>query len=492
MLKENWRLISRLERAGDFLLVVMTFFAAYYGRQSLLFWDSFFSLSLPFQGPDLAPLREYYVILFLSIIYYPLVLSALGGYASMRLSSAFRLFKISLLASFLVFLLLAASLFILKLDLSRSFIGFYCGLVSIGVLAERWIGLKILRFFRRRGRNFRNVLIVGVGEQARKIATQVVTRPELGIRIRAFVTLKPKQETIAWIDYLKSPATHMQSGKVLEGKESVEKALKEYAIDEVIFTDVVSVMEDVEDLVLLCTEQGIETTLAADLFSVGIVRSGLSYFGGVPLIHFETPPGDRWDLSVKRAVDIFVSGILLVILSPLFLIVSVSIFITSGFPVFFKQKRVGLNGRIFSLYKFRSMIKDAEEKLEALYAQNEMKGPVFKMKEDPRITKIGKFIRKHSLDELPQLWNVLRGDMSLVGPRPPIPGEVSLYERKSRRRLSMRPGLTCSWQVEGRNEINDFQSWVSMDLEYIDNWSLGYDFWLLVKTIPVVLLGKGS
>lgn len=492
MLKENWRLISRLERVGDLLLIVITFFVAYYGRQSLLFWNYYFSLALPFQGEVLAPIQEYYVVLFLSLIYYQFVLSMLGGYASMRLSSSFRLFKISLLGSCLVFLLLAASLFILKLDLSRSFIGFFCGLVSIGVLAERWIGLKLLRFFRRRGRNFRNVLIVGVGEQARKISTQVVARPELGIRIRAFVSLQSRHTPVSWISLLNSSPSHIQSGKILEGKASVEKALKEYAIDEVIFTDVVPVMEDVEDLVLLCTEQGIETTLAADLFSVGIVRSGVSYFGGVPLIHFETPPGDRWELSIKRIIDIMVSAILLIMLSPVFILISILILQLDGSPVLFRQKRVGLNGRIFSLYKFRSMVKNAEEQLSELSQFNEMDGPVFKIKEDPRVTRCGKFMRKHSLDELPQLWNVLRGDMSLVGPRPPIPGEVSLYERRSRRRLSMRPGLTCSWQVEGRNSIRDFQSWVKMDLEYIDNWSLGYDLWLLMKTVPVVLLGKGS
>jgi lipopolysaccharide/colanic/teichoic acid biosynthesis glycosyltransferase len=138
------------------------------------------------------------------------------------------------------------------------------------------------------------------------------------------------------------------------------------------------------------------------------------------------------------------------------------------------------------------MIKDAEDKLKELADRNEMDGPVFKMKDDPRVTTIGKFLRKFSLDELPQLWNVLRGDMSLVGPRPPVPGEVSMYERKDRRRLSMRPGLTCTWQVSGRNSVKKFEDWVKMDLEYIDNWSLGRDFLLLLKTIPVVLSGKGQ
>ena len=161
-------------------------------------------------------------------------------------------------------------------------------------------------------------------------------------------------------------------------------------------------------------------------------------------------------------------------------------------PVFFKQSRMGLNGRIFTLLKFRSMVEGAEERLPELLDQNEMTGPVFKMKNDPRVTRVGRFIRRYSIDELPQLINVLLGDMSLVGPRPPLPDEVSMYVRKHRRRLSMRPGLTCIWQISGRNQIPDFEEWAALDLQYIDNWSLRRDFQILLKTIPVVISGSGA
>jgi lipopolysaccharide/colanic/teichoic acid biosynthesis glycosyltransferase len=184
--------------------------------------------------------------------------------------------------------------------------------------------------------------------------------------------------------------------------------------------------------------------------------------------------------------------VLIFLLSPVFLLIALLVKLSSPGPVFFSQRRIGLNGRIFRMYKFRSMYLGAEEELERLRSANEMSGPVFKMRNDPRVTAIGKVLRRFSLDELPQLWNVLRGDMSLVGPRPPVPGEVSEYERHSRRRLSMRPGLTCTWQVSGRNEIADFASWVELDLEYIDNWSLGRDFVLLFRTIPAVLFGTGA
>jgi exopolysaccharide biosynthesis polyprenyl glycosylphosphotransferase len=280
-------------------------------------------------------------------------------------------------------------------------------------------------------------------------------------------------------------------GRVLAGVEEVGQALEDYAIDEVIFTDVVSVMPQVEETILVCAEQGVRTTIAADLFSIGLVKSGISYFGGMPLIHFQTPPGDSWELACKRGLDIFISSALLVLLLPVFALIAIGVKMTKG-PVLFRQTRMGLNGRLFQIYKFRSMYVGAEHSLPVLQSSNEMNGPAFKMKNDPRITPFGRLLRRFSLDELPQLWNVFVGDMSLVGPRPPLPGEVSLYERRSRRRLSMRPGLTCTWQVSGRNEIVDFEDWVALDLNYIDNWSLKNDLVLLLRTVPAVLLGTGA
>lgn len=201
---------------------------------------------------------------------------------------------------------------------------------------------------------------------------------------------------------------------------------------------------------------------------------------------------DNVPLFIKRILDFIVSGILLLVLLPALFFIAILIKLDSRGPVFFTQRRVGLNGRMFTLLKFRSMVINAEELLEKLRERNEMQGPVFKIANDPRITRVGGFLRKYSLDELPQLWNVLKGDMSLVGPRPPLPEEVSHYKRKQRKRLSMRPGLTCIWQVSGRNEIPDFEEWARLDLEYINTWSLKQDFVLLLKTIPAVMLGTGA
>jgi exopolysaccharide biosynthesis polyprenyl glycosylphosphotransferase len=493
MLKQNWRLISRLERVGDNLIIVAAFFAAYYGRESLLFWNDVLDLSLPFGGEQLAPIKDYFIVLVVGLISYGVTLSLLGAYGSMRLSSVGRLFWISLVSSLGVFVAMAAALFVLKLDISRSFLGLFVLISSCGLTLERYAVFKFLRFWRRRGRNFRNVIICGIGAQGARIARELNSRPELGIHIRGFGDLRPANgKQAAEIHQLRLDLRGIvQVGRVLVGGDTIAKALEDYAIDEVIFTDVVEVMPQVEEMVLLCAEQGVRTTIAADLFSIGLIKSGISYFGGMPLIHFQTPPGDSWKLVAKRALDIAVASVALVALSPLFLVVALGVKRTPG-SVLFRQTRVGLNGRLFQMLKFRSMYSGSEHGLQELKSHNEMTGPVFKMRDDPRVTPFGRFMRRFSLDELPQLWNVLMGDMSLVGPRPPIPGEVGLYARRSRRRLSMRPGLTCTWQVSGRNEIKDFESWVKLDLEYIDNWSLAGDLVLLIRTIPAVVLGTGA
>lgn len=493
MLKQNWRLISRLERIGDNAIIIAAFFAAYYGRDSLIFWNEIFDLSLPFAGEILAPIKDYALVLIIGLLGYGVTLNIMGAYGSMRLSSVWRLFRVSFMSGCGVFLTLAAALYLLKLDISRSFLGLFIVLSSCGLTLERYLVFKFLRYWRRKGRNFRNVIVCGIGEQAVRIARELTDRPELGIHIRAFGDLRSTDahQARAIHQFRLDLRSVVQVGRILVGSETIAKAMQDYAIDEVIFTDVVEVMPQVEEMVLVCAEQGVRTTIAADLFSIGLVKSGISYFGSMPLIHFQTPPGDSWELVVKRMLDIGVAAVSLVVLSPLFLVLALGVKTTPG-DILFRQTRVGLNGRLFQMLKFRSMCTGAEAALHELKGQNEMQGPTFKMKNDPRVTPFGRFMRRFSLDELPQFWNVLIGDMSLVGPRPPIPGEVGLYERHSRRRLSMRPGLTCTWQVSGRNEIKDFESWVKLDLHYIDNWSLTGDLVLLLRTIPAVLLGTGA
>lgn len=218
----------------------------------------------------------------------------------------------------------------------------------------------------------------------------------------------------------------------------------------------------------------------------------MTSFGSLAALSFAPVHHSRSALAVKRAIDVVGSAVLLVAAAPIIGAAALAIRVTSDGPVFFRQMRCGKNGRPFRMVKMRTMCVDAEERKADLMALNEMEGPVFKMREDPRITKVGRILRRWSIDELPQFWNVFIGDMSLVGPRPPVPVEVAMYATFDRRRLSMRPGITCIWQVAGRNEIASFDDWVKMDLEYIDTWSLINDLRILLRTIPATLGGTGS
>ena len=249
----------------------------------------------------------------------------------------------------------------------------------------------------------------------------------------------------------------------------------------------------IEKVINACELEGVEVWLAADFFNTQIARTTVDDFQGVPLLVFQTTPAPSLQSLTKQMIDYSAAFTMILILSPLLLICALSVKLTSQGPIMFRQKRSGINGRPFTMFKFRSMNTNAEQRKHELEAMNEMSGPVFKVSSDPRITPIGKILRKYSLDELPQLINVLQGSMSLVGPRPLPEDETKRFEDLShRRRLSVKPGLTCLWQISGRNEVKEFSDWVRLDLEYIDNWSLWLDIKILIRTIPVVFKGTGA
>ena len=490
VLKNHWRLISRLERITDNILIVVAFFLSYYFRDEFLSVGAIFGVvtNHTVEASMLGPIEDYFVVLGLSLPVYNALLEILGAYRSMRMSSWFHILRSCVFASLLVFLCDGSLLYFLKLDLSRSFVGLFCGLSGFALFVERYSILQLLRYFRIRGKNFRNVLIVGTGHQARRMYHEIIKQQQLGLRVVGFVAVKDPEEIQAQTEVYDLPS------RIVADISGFESALKKFAVDEVLFTDVLDHFSSLREMAQMAAEEGVRVTLAADLFSLEIFQSDISYFGSIPLLHYSPSAGvgDSGAHVMKRIIDFTVSSLLIVLLAPALLVLAVLVKITSPGPIFFKQKRVGLNGRLFTLLKFRSMIVGAEQMLPELLERNEMNGPVFKIKGDPRITAFGSFLRRWSLDELPQLINVLKGDMSLVGPRPPLPNEVSLYLRKHRKRLSMRPGLTCIWQVSGRNEIPDFDRWAELDLQYIDNWSLKKDFELMLKTIPAVLIGSGA
>ena len=325
----------------------------------------------------------------------------------------------------------------------------------------------------------RNVLIVGTGPEAVEVRTKLAVQRELAMRVVGHLT-GPSPAPMA-----------VDTGEILGSLSDLKRIVEERVVDDVVFAIPVAESLGCQREIGWCEEVGVTVHLRVDLVRALFVRLSPTDLDGTPMLTISATPRQPVALLVKRSLDLLGTALALVVLSPGFALTALLVKATSPGPVLFRQTRVGLNGRTFTLYKFRSMYRDAEARKPALADRNEMSGPVFKIKYDPRITPVGKWIRRFSIDELPQLWNVLRGDMSLVGPRPPIPEEVRKYERWQRRRLSMKPGITCLWQVSGRNGI-DFEDWMKLDLAYIDTWSLRLDAVILLRTVPVVLTARGA
>ena len=338
---------------------------------------------------------------------------------------------------------------------------------------------SVMRFFRRRGYNTRQV-VVYADNKSQKCINNLLETVDWGYKIRGVIT--------------SSEEIREEFGgrvKILSPDISLDKVLDRSIVDEVYYCKGLLDKDEIAKLIDVCAEVGVLFKLKTSPWVIGQLDAGVEVPDNAPLMEFGKMPGSYAALKMKRFFDVLFSFFAIIITSPLFFVVALLIKLDDGGPIFFKQERVGLNGRRFKLLKFRTMIVNAESLQKQLMGRNEQTGPVFKIKRDPRITRVGKFLRKTSLDEFPQFFNVISGDMSVVGPRPPIPAEVKQYERWQSRRLSMKPGITCIWQVSGRNTV-DFDEWMKMDLKYIDNWSLKLDFSLILKTVKVIILGEGQ
>ena len=347
-------------------------------------------------------------------------------------------------------------------------------------VALRWL----LRNVRRSGRNARHLMIIGETAKAIEMADRIESRPELGYQIEGFLfdyggdTGRLSRIEARW--------------RVLGPVNDLRHQLKKGVIDEVMFC--LPLRENFPlacDVVKLCSDLGVVVRLLPEFENPQVLsRAQVEEIDGDQMVTFFRE-NLLFQLFVKRAMDLFGSALLLVVLSPLLLVTAAAVKFTSPGPVFFGQERIGMNKRRFRLMKFRSMVVDAEDRRKDLAHLNEMDGPVFKIRKDPRVTRVGSILRKLSIDELPQLINVLKGEMSLVGPRPPLLSEVDLYDWSDRRRLCIKPGITCLWQVSGRNNLT-FDEWMMLDRKYIDTWSVWLDLKVLLMTIPVVLFGKGA
>jgi len=412
------------------------------------------------------------------------VFTSFGLYHSHRLgrprAEMASVIKAVTLSTFIVFV---AALFLRITMVTPVFLAVFWAIGSGLVVMSRLVLRYLLKKLRLRGRNLRFVLIAGTNARAVELARQIEATPELGYRVIGF----------ADEDWSGMEPFRRSGYKLACGLDDFSNFLRHSVVDEVVMAlPIRSYYFHASRIAAICEEQGITMRFPSGIFNLKLARSRAEDFEGHALITLYTGTHEGWSVGVKRLFDFALSLAALVALTPLFLIVALFIKLTDRGPVFFVQKRMGLGKRRFALYKFRTMVQDAEARLREIEHLNEVSGPVFKIKDDPRITTVGKFLRKTSIDELPQLINVFRGDMSLVGPRPlPVRDYEGFDQDWQRRRFSVRPGITCLWQVNGRSSI-PFERWMELDMEYIDKWSLWLDLKILAQTIPAVLRGSGA
>ena len=427
-------------------------------------------LMIKFLGLGAAPPEDGFLWIFLFLIAAAPMILEWQGFYSRPVIGPRRLFILPLLRSCLIAAgLLILSSFFLRIDFARFMvIGFPFITFALVYLKEELL-LALYRSQFGLSRVRRRILLIGTPPETQRLRRDMEAMRDLALEGVATLNL----EEASPMRVVELMHMHSVSGVVLASKQTQ--------------------FDRVEELVRACELEGVEFWLVADFIKTQISRPTFDEFLGRPMLVFRSAPEMSWQGVGKQIVDFAGAFALLVMFSLPLLAVAMTIRMTSRGPILFRQQRAGLNGRPFTMFKFRTMVTNAEQLKQELQALNEMSGPVFKLTNDPRITPIGRWLRKFSIDEFPQLFNVLRGDMSLVGPRPLPVDEVARFDDLShRRRLSVRPGLTCLWQVSGRNDVKDFRDWVRLDLEYIDNWSLWLDIKILLRTIPVVLLGSGA
>jgi exopolysaccharide biosynthesis polyprenyl glycosylphosphotransferase len=379
-------------------------------------------------------------------------------------------------------LAIAGLLFHVHMFSAKFLVVFFLFAAGSLVLSRVFIRMA-MQYARKHGRNLRNLLIVGTGPRARQFTSTVESKPELGYRILGFV-----DQPWSGLDELR-----YMGYSILCDFDGLGQALRNNVVDEVVIALPLRTLHaQARNVALACELQGITVRVLSDLFDLRLTNVRADETLGILLITHSSGVTESWHTDAKRLFDITMSASLLLSLSPALVLIAILVKLSGPGPVLFSQSRVGLGKRRFNMYKFRTMVADAEQQMPELEHLNEVSGPVFKLKNDPRVTPIGKWLRKSSLDELPQLINVLKGEMSLVGPRPlPVRDYEGFNQDWQRRRFSVRPGLTCLWQIAGRSAI-PFDKWMQLDLQYIDGWSLWLDVQILVRTLPVVVRGFGA
>ncbi len=495
-MRRSHRSAALLGRGGiDTLLLLGCFCLAY-----LLRFEWLYAYSRP------SSLMDHFVtngwMLSLAIPGWMLTLYSQGGYDPLRSRSVASWMGPVVRASAFLIPILGSAVFLQQIShFSRGFFLLFLALSMLALALARMGSLMGARLLLGEGeQTLRQVLVVGTGGEALRVA-RALMRPEEGARVLGFLEFSNPQALSSPMPTegegrpspSPSPSPSPLPGPILGTLTDLNALVDARGVDEVTFALPFSALADAatQDALWQCEQVGVEVRIVADFFGLSLSAVRMESAGGLPLLAFVPTPGYRLQFALKRWMDLSLASLLLLLLALPMGGIAVCVKLSSPGPILFRQTRSGLYGRPFSFLKFRSMYQDAEARRASLEGMNELSGPVFKIRDDPRVTPFGRFIRKYSLDELPQLFNVLRGEMSLVGPRPPLPKEVARYQRWQRRRLSMRPGLTCIWQVSGRNQV-PFERWMEMDLHYIDQWSLWLDLRILLLTLPAVVSGRGA
>lgn len=495
MFSSQHRKARLLFEFSDLLLTIAAFYVAYEVRSQITSLENYFFI----------PSSEQVLLVLFCLVTAVAIGRWLDVYEKLDSGQPVSILRDAFAQAIYLTLALLVFQYLLRLDLSRPFLGFFAIFSGVFFSLFRLLSGPLIGWIRKKFGALRYILIVGSGPRAMQLAQTIESANDRGLRIKGFVAWEG-QDLNGAASIPENPT--LRAAYPVYSPTEITPLLRRHVIDEIVFAVDAAGLPEIEEVLLLCDEEGVRTRIAVDFFPHVNSDVCLERLGSIPLLTFSATPDDEVRLFAKRAIDVVLSAVALLLAAPFMAIIAVAIRLTSPGKAIFRQERCGLNGRRFICYKFRSM-REASDVVPVIAAEASASGdghvqtnrngsgPAIRSiatkvsPDDPRVTPIGRWLRKFSLDELPQFYNVLRGDMALVGPRPAIPSEVEQYQRWQRRRLRMRPGITCLWALNGRDRL-DFDSWMRMDMHYIDTWSLGLDCKILLKTIPQVLLGRDA
>lgn len=466
----------RVAQIVDLFTAIMSFVISYYIAEYLHNLDP--QVFPPKTGIKISYLL---IIIILSIVY-EILFDQQKAYSYQRFTSLTREYTIILKVCFMGSLISIALIFFLGMkEVPRTIFLLFFIISIILFVIEKTILFYVAAYIRKKGKNRKRAVIIGTGTRARQFIRTVRENFKWGLDIAGMLT-----------GDIETVGREIEGIKVIDHYSNIQNILKTINPQEIIITISTKRFDQIRDVLEICEREGVVVRLNSDFFGHITKHVTIDNIFGLNIISFNMVHQPELELFIKRIIDILGSLIAILIFSPFMLIAAFGILISDGRPILYNWNVVGINKKPFRSWKFRTMVKDADSLKSNLMSDNEMDGPVFKIKNDPRVLPFGRWLRKWSIDETPQFFSVLKGDMSLVGPRPAGPHELEKYESWQRRKLSIKPGITCLWQANGRNHINKFDEWVNLDLEYIDNWSLMMDMKILFKTIPAVIRGKGA